>query len=324
MRSSSGELVGLGVAIGMYPGSAVPVEARVRVKGDASVEVSVGAHEMGQGVRTAIALVVANELNVDPASVAILIGDTIAPPQHVTAGAWGTATACPAVHAACLDLKTAASALAQKENTGLAGKGKNATAIAAILRSTRRTFVEGTSKRVPAGLPPQAFTTALQGLVTPEGPDFPDFLCFQSIAHFVEVALDPYTYQIRVQRVVSVVDCGKVVSRRTAHSQVLGGFIWGLGACLREASAVDPRFGGFMNSNIAEYLVPVNADIMGEHIVDFIDEPDLTFNPLGVKGLGEVVMTGVAPAIANAVYHATGCRIRSLPITLDDFHSPTG
>jgi len=92
-------------------------------------------------------------------------------------------------------------------------------------------------------------------------PEYPDFVCFQFIAHFIEVSIDPSTYQVRVPRPVSVVDCGKVLSARTARSQVLGGLVWGIGACLREASEVDPRFGGFLNANIAEYRIAVNADI---------------------------------------------------------------
>jgi xanthine dehydrogenase YagR molybdenum-binding subunit len=134
------------------------------------------------------------------------------------------------------------------------------------------------------------------------------------------VSIDPETFQVRVPRAASVVDCGKVVSLRTARSQVLGALVWGIGACLREASEVDPRFGGFLNSNIAEYHVPVNADI-GDYIVDFIDEPDFKLNPVGAKGLGEIAMCGVAPAIANAIYHATGRRFRTLPIRLDDLHA---
>jgi xanthine dehydrogenase YagR molybdenum-binding subunit len=106
------------------------------------------------------------------------------------------------------------------------------------------------------------------------------------------------------------------MSPRTAASQVRGGVVWGLGAALREASEVDARLGGFLNADLAEYVVPVNADI-GEIDVTFIDEPDPKFNSAGVKGLGEVSMTGVAPAIANAIFHATGRRLRDLPIRIE-------
>jgi len=136
-------------------------------------------------------------------------------------------------------------------------------------------------------------------------------------AHFVEVHVEPTTRRVRVPRVVSVADCGRVVSPVTAASQVRGGVTWGIGAALREVSETDPRYGGFLNADIAEYVIPVNADI-GQIDVFFVDKPDTTFNRSGVKGLGEVSMTGVAAALANAIYHATGKRVRHLPIRIED------
>jgi xanthine dehydrogenase YagR molybdenum-binding subunit len=115
---------------------------------------------------------------------------------------------------------------------------------------------------------------------------------------------------------VSVVDCGRVVSRRTAISQAYGGLVWGVGSALLEETEVDSRFGGFLNNNIAEYQIPVNGDIRNFE-VDFIDEADSQFNSLGAKGLGEVVAVGAAAAIANAVFHATGKRVRDLPIRME-------
>jgi xanthine dehydrogenase YagR molybdenum-binding subunit len=154
------------------------------------------------------------------------------------------------------------------------------------------------------------------GQLAISGPVYPGFVTFSYIAHFVEVRVEPGTCRVRVPRVVSVADCGRVVSPRTAESQVRGGVVWGIGAALREASEVDPRYGGFLNADLAEYVAPVNADI-GSIEVEFIDEPDLLFNSAGVKGLGEVAITGVAPAIANAIHHATGRRLRDLPIRIE-------
>jgi xanthine dehydrogenase YagR molybdenum-binding subunit len=136
---------------------------------------------------------------------------------------------------------------------------------------------------------------------------------FSFIAHFVEVRIEPNTRRIRVPRVVSVADCGRVVSPRTAASQVRGGVVWGIGAALREASEVDPRYGGFLNADLAAYVVPVNADI-GSIDVDFVDQPDLVFNESGVR---EVALAGVAAAISNAIFHATGRRLRTLPIRIE-------
>lgn len=117
-----------------------------------------------------------------------------------------------------------------------------------------------------------------------------------------------------------MVDCGTVVSKKTARSQVEGGVVWGIGAALREISEVDARYGGFLNADLAEYVLPVAADIGSIH-VDFIDIPDMRLNEMGVKGLGEVAMVGVAPAIVNAIFHATGKRIHHLPVRIEDLIS---
>jgi xanthine dehydrogenase YagR molybdenum-binding subunit len=196
-------------------------------------------------------------------------------------------------------------------------------AITDLLASAGLDFVEVSTRHTAPGQGEKSFDDAMHGLLALAGPEFPDFVTFSFAAHFIEVAVDPETFQVRVPRAASVIDCGKVMSLRTARSQVLGGLVWGIGACLREASEVDPRYGGFLNSNIAEYHIPVNADI-GEYVVDFVDQPDFQFNPVGAKGLGEIAMCGVAPAIANAIYHATGRRLRTLPILLDDFHYQPG
>ena len=134
-------------------------------------------------------------------------------------------------------------------------------------------------------------------------------------AIFAEVKVDEQLGVIRVTRVVSAVAAGRILNTKTASSQILGGVIWGIGMALHEESVIDHRYGHFMNRNFAEYHVPVNADVHDIRVI-FVDEPDDS-NPLGVKGLGEIGIVGVAAAIANAVYHATGKRVRNLPITLD-------
>jgi xanthine dehydrogenase YagR molybdenum-binding subunit len=134
-------------------------------------------------------------------------------------------------------------------------------------------------------------------------------------AIFVEVKIDEQIGVIRVTRVVSAVAAGRILNTKTASSQILGSVVWGIGMALHEETLIDHRFGRIMNANIAEYHVPVNADTHDIKVI-FVDEPDDS-NPLGVKGVGEVGIVGVAAAIANAVYHATGKRVRDLPITLD-------
>jgi xanthine dehydrogenase YagR molybdenum-binding subunit len=135
-------------------------------------------------------------------------------------------------------------------------------------------------------------------------------------AIFAEVKVDRDLGVIRVTRVVTAVAAGRILNPKTARSQVMGGIVWGVGSALEEESVIDQNFGRFINHNLAEYHVPVNADI---HEIDviFVEEKDSIVNPLGAKGLGEIGVIGVAAAIANAVFHATGKRVRSLPITLD-------
>ena len=135
-------------------------------------------------------------------------------------------------------------------------------------------------------------------------------------AIFAEVKVDEQLGVIRVTRVVNAVAAGRILNTKTAHSQIMGSVVWGIGMALHEETLVDHNFGRVMNANIAEYHVPVNADVHDIKVI-FVDEPDDIVNPLGIKGVGEIGIVGVAAAIANAVYHATGKRVRDLPITLD-------
>ena len=133
---------------------------------------------------------------------------------------------------------------------------------------------------------------------------------------FAEVRVDRDLGEIRVPRIVSAYGAGRILNAKTAHSQLVGGVVWGIGMALEEETLVDRKTGRYLNADLAEYHVPVNADI-GQLDVSFVDEDDKFVNPIGVKGIGEIGITGVAAALANAVYNATGVRVRDLPITLD-------
>ena len=135
-------------------------------------------------------------------------------------------------------------------------------------------------------------------------------------AVFTEVRVDRELGEIRIPRIVAAYGAGKILNAKTARSQLQGGIVWGIGMALEEETLVDGRTGRYVNADLAEYHVPVNADV-GELDVSFVEEDDPHVNPIGVKGIGEIGITGVAGAIANAVYNATGVRVRDLPITLD-------
>ncbi|GAA1388453.1 xanthine dehydrogenase family protein molybdopterin-binding subunit [Catellatospora chokoriensis] len=306
MRAEDGSLVGWGVAVGAYPASIVPATSHVVAGADGRVRVEVDGHEMGQGIRSTIALLVADDLGIDVRHVDIVVGDTRVATQHLTAGSWGTASALGAVHAALRELR-------KQLGADVGGPVD----VSAAVRAASRDTVEARAATLGPGQTEQDAERARQGHPVIAGPEFPGYSTFSWIAHFVEVRVEPTTCRIRVPRVVSVADCGRVASPVTAASQVRGGIVWGIGASLREAGEVDPRYGGFLNASLEEYPVPVNADI-GTLDVDFIGEPDLRFHPVGVKGLGEVSMVGVAAAVANAVFHATGVRHRRLPIRIED------
>lgn len=310
MLADDGAAVGWGVAIGAYPGLTVPEEGRLEVRDDGHIVIQMGGHEMGQGLRTVIAAVVARRLGVERERVKVEIGDTGLALQHVTAGSWGTASAATAADKACDAL------LEQLRTLDPHGNATPPGDLVAVLKAAGRPSLVVDVRNKGLGAPDEVFAQAEAGHIVMAGPHYPGFITFSYAAHFVEVRVEPRTRRIRVPRVVSFVDCGRVISPRTAESQVRGGVVWGIGAALREASEVDTRYGGFLNADLAEYVVPVNADIHSIE-VGFIDEPDFTLNSVGAKGLGEVSMTGVAPAIANAVHHATGRRIRDLPIRLE-------
>ncbi|GAB3273792.1 xanthine dehydrogenase family protein molybdopterin-binding subunit [Kineosporia babensis] len=277
-----GNRIGWGVAVGAYPANVTPARARVRVEPDGTVLVETDGHEMGQGLTSAVTSLVTRELGIPAEQVRVRLGDTRVGAQPLTAGSWGTASTLPAVQAALEQLKAG-------ESGAEAGNG----------------------------LPTALADRAANGLVAAAGPVYGEFAAFSFIAHFVEVRLERVTGRIRVPRVLSVADCGRVANRVTAASQVRGGVVWGLGAALREHLVTDPRLGGFLNASLEEYPISVNADICAID-VDFVDRPDPLLNSSGVKGLGEVAMVGVAPAVTNAIWHATGQRLRKLPITIAD------
>jgi len=306
---ADGTQVGWGVGCGAYPSITSANISRLRVCADGTTRFALSGHEMGQGIRTVITAVLLRELDIDPNQLEILIGDTSVTPQHMTAGSWGTASVAPIAEKAARALKTSMADL-------LGGRQPEGS-LHRQLATVRRPFVEVEVSQLGPGQEAKALQQLTDTGYALAGPAYPEFTSFSYIAHFVEVRVEPRTRRVRVPRVVSVADCGRVISPRTSESQVLGGVVWAIGSALREGSEVDARYGGWLNNDLADYVVPVNADI-GDIQVSFIDRPDSMINSIGAKGLGEVAMVGAAAAIANAIYHATGRRVRKMPIRVED------
>jgi xanthine dehydrogenase YagR molybdenum-binding subunit len=309
MKAPDGTEIGWGVACGAYPSSMTPAVATLRIGADGSTRFAVSGHEMGQGIRTAIANVLLEGLAIDPDRLEIAIGDTTAAPQHMTAGSWGTAGAIPATIKAVARMKAAIAEL-------LAARATNGN-LHQTLATVKRPFLEIEVSEVGPGQGADALESLRIGAYAVAGPEYPTFTTMSYIAHFVEVRIEPTTRRIRVPRVVSIADCGRVISPRTAASQVRGGVVWAISAALRERTEIDPRYGGYLNNDLADYVVAVNADIDSID-VGFIDQPDPLANSAGLKGLGEVAMVGASAAIANAVFHATGKRLREMPIRIEN------
>lgn len=277
-------LIGQGMANATFPVFRAPARARARLMPDGTAHVTSAASDMGPGTWTSMTQVAAETLGLPLDKVRFELGDTDMPKAPVHGGSMTMASVGSAVQAACLEVRRQAMARAGQPNIDLGE---------AMARVGQPIEAEASSK---PGDEAQKFSMHAFGTV------------------FAEVAVDPDLGETRVRRIVGAYGAGRIVNPKTANSQAIGGMVGGIGMALLEHTVVDQRNGRVVNGNIAEYLVPVNADVDRLEAV-FVDERDPHVNPLGVKGLGEVALVGVAAAIANAVYHATGKRVRDLPIT---------
>lgn len=312
MRDGS-DLVGWGMATGVWEALQMPITVRIVLSANGHAEVACATSDIGTGTYTIMAQVAADTLGLPLDSVSIRIGDSSLPQSPVEGGSWiaasvanGIVTTAEAIRGELLRLAK------QMPNSPLANAssdeltlvdghlvskrdGARAVSIADAMRHSDVERIEQEKTTNPAEDTARAHNT--------------------HSAIFAEVKVDEQLGVIRVTRVVSAVAAGRILNTKTATSQILGGVVWGIGMALHEETLIDHRFGRIINANIAEYHVPVNADVHDIKVI-FVDERDDS-NPLGIKGLGEIGIVGVAAAIANAVYHATGTRVRDLPITLD-------
>jgi xanthine dehydrogenase YagR molybdenum-binding subunit len=308
-------LVGWGMSSATWPTYRLPATVLVRVLADGTAQVRTAASDIGPGTYTVMTQIAADALGLPVARVKFDLGDTKMPKAPVEGGSMTVASVGSAVHETALAARRKIIDLATGDDDSplheakaddveaadgrlfLKSDSKRRESYADILKRHKKNSVEVTQESKP-------------------GDEQKKYSIHAFGAQFVEVRVDPDFGTVRVARVVSGFAAGRIINPKTAHSQAIGGIVGGLGMALLEEAVRDTRNGRVVNANLEQYMVPVNADVPRLDAF-FIDEEDKHVNPIGAKGLAELSLVGVAPAVANAVYHATGKRIRDLPITPD-------
>ncbi|WP_321792943.1 xanthine dehydrogenase family protein molybdopterin-binding subunit [Caballeronia sp. J97] len=313
-------LIGWGMGTATYPANRSEASAVARILPDGTAMVASGTQDLGTGTYTIMTQVAADALGFPLDYVRFALGDSSLPKAPVSGGSQSAASVSPAVRAASLQARDQLIAMA------LADRGSPVAGLAREDVTVSNGWVVSLSspdRRDPAAaIIARNGGRAIEAVATTRPGDEKKQYAFHSFgAVFAEVHVDADLGIIRVPRIVAVYDVGTLFNEKTAHSQLMGGIVWGVGSALFEKSELDARYGRYTNANLAEYHVPVNADI-GMLDISFVGEPDPYINPHGARGIGEIGITGVAGALGNAVYHATGARVRDLPITLDKVLPP--
>jgi xanthine dehydrogenase YagR molybdenum-binding subunit len=334
--------VGFGCASAAYGSNISSAAVRVTIRPNLHTRVEIAGVDIGTGAYTVVAVTAADLLGLPLDKVAVVMGDSAYPPAALAAGSSHTATIMHATAKACEDIRSRIAHAATVSNASpLAGRdpatlrliegkliapsgpgqtiGETAgeTIEDAIKRLTPGA-VEAYAESVPDGSPEGAMATLYSGK-NPilRGHKRKDVTAYAFGAQFAEVRVHKWTREIRVPRMLGAYAAGRIVNPLTAHSQYMGGMIWGLGAALLEKTEIDPNAARYVNDNLSEYHIAVNADVSKVEVL-IVPEEDARVNPMGIKGIGEVGIVGMNAAIANAVFHATGRRVRSLPIRMED------
>jgi xanthine dehydrogenase YagR molybdenum-binding subunit len=325
MRDRDGLLVGWGVGTATFPAFMFAAQARAVLLRDGGGIMEIGAHDMGQGAWTALAQIAADGLGLDLDQLEFRSGTSDLPDAGIAGGSSHTATAGMAIYNAGADVIARLAELATNDqrsplfgagNVGVIARGgrllrrddpNRSESYADILGRAGLAQIEGSG----AGGNPNPMEAHAQA----------DYAMHAHGAVFAEVKIDPDLGQMRVTRLVGAFAAGRIINPRMVQSQLYGGMIWGVSFTLHEQAVVDQRSGRPMNANLAEYHIPVNADVPVLEAI-LVEEDDPHVNALGIKGVGEIGITGTAGAVANAVWHATGVRVRKFPITLDRLIEP--
>jgi xanthine dehydrogenase YagR molybdenum-binding subunit len=322
-RLEGSELIGDGMATAARHAGRAAARATVRILPNGRAFVGSGTQDLGTGTYTIMAETAADSLGLDPSLIDVKLGDSTLPNAPGSTGSQSAASVCPAVREAAIQarLKLFNLAIADPRSPLHDSKPpdlglRDGRLFLQSDPSTGESFADLIARN--GGKPIEATQS------TEPGPERSSHTSYSFGAVFAEVAVDRDTHMVSVRRVVGTYDIGTLINPTTGLNQLTGGIVWGISFALHEESHIDPVFGRIVNSNLAEYHVPVNADI-GHIDLTVLNIPDTTFNPLGARGIGEVSITGVAAAIANAIYNATGKRVRQFPITPDKImEAPVG
>jgi xanthine dehydrogenase YagR molybdenum-binding subunit len=301
-------LVGLGMATAMFPALRFPATVEVTLRADDTAVVATSGADPGTGLLTVLSLVGAESLDISPERVTPRLGDSALPPGGMSGGSTATASAGSAIMIAAATVIDDLQALAAAPGAPFKGMevsyadgrvlaGGQSMTFGELLRAVNRESISATGSSAP-------------------GEELTKHSFSSFGAQFCEVRVHRWTREARVSRMLGVFDSGRIINQQTARSQIIGGMIWGVSAALHEGLEIE-RSGRLANGDLASYLLPVNADIPPID-VRFVEYPDTLHNPVGAKGLGEIGTVGVAAAVANAIYNATGIRVRHIPITIED------
>lgn len=312
-----GKLVGWGMATAAYPARRSPATVQGVLTREGVATFSAATEEAGGATATVVEQIAAQTLGLPVRQVHFELGDSAMGEAPTVGASQTTATIGPAVQAAAEMLRMAVLAMATRdERSTFHGSDPNELQMLnGVIRHQQNDARQEMVSAVLARMPETELKVEASTKLEEEAKKQHTFHSFG--VHFVEVVIDRELPEVRVTRWVTVMDCGRVLNRMTARSQILGGVIFGLGMALLEETHYDPRQGVPLNADLAEYLLPTCADTP-EIDVSFVEEPDTVFTPLGHRGIGEIGITGTPAAIANAVWHATGIRVRTLPIRMED------
>ncbi|MBX9711403.1 MAG: xanthine dehydrogenase family protein molybdopterin-binding subunit [Xanthobacteraceae bacterium] len=320
-----GKILGWGMAACTWIALRMPTEVTVELKADGTARAVCATQDIGTGTYTVVAQIVSAETGIPVDKIDVVLGDTNLPPGPFSGGSTVTASVIPAILQAVREAKKATIALAARTpNSPLHGRTPDELIFSegAVKIASATTGSSGSSTSLPFGrVIEMAGSASVSGKGKGEGgfndPLKKKFSLHSFGAHFVEVSWQPELARLRVERVVTVIDGGTVINAKTATNQIEGAVVMGVGMALFEHTHYDPRNGAPINSNFADYVMATHADAP-QMDVTFLDYPDTNFNEIGARGLGEIGLAGIAAAITNATYHATGTRVRKLPAMIED------